>query len=219
MNPAYETNFLGAGGNIELETGTSFTIFKENNQSEIVDSLNAPERLILSRRTAPQTSCAIFGSAYAPAGKPVTKGQFIFWEGDRGKCYPLNKNGRFAYAGFGIGTYSFSVQAEGYTEAKKTVTFTSLEAKEVNFQMEPGGEIHGKVVDQQGRPIAQATVYAWIGGHASGYPTDANGNYRFPGLKPDKYTFTVELDGVPKEKAEIEIKAGDKIEKNWALKP
>jgi protocatechuate 3,4-dioxygenase beta subunit len=218
LNPSYETTVTGEDGNIRMEEGTSFTIYKEDDQSRIVDALPEPKRLLLSRRTGPQVSCAISGEVKDPAGKPVKSGDFILWQGGQGKVYPLSKKGRFGMAGFERGNYAASVRAPGFAEARKNITFEELGLKEVNFQLEPGGVISGRITDASGQGIPGAWVYLWQGSSAKGYPTDDDGRYEVVGCPVGLQRLSAEGKGYQKAEAKIEVKAGAKVEKNWALK-
>ena len=217
LNPAYETTVTGEDGNIRMEEGTSYTIYKEDNQSRIVDALPDPKRLLLSLRTGPQKSCAISGQVTDPAGKPVKSGDFILWQGNQGKVNPLDKKGRFGLAGFEPGSYAVSVRAEGFAEARKNVAFEQLGVKEVNFQLEPGGVISGRVTDASGQGVGGGWVYLWQGSSAKGYPLDDQGGYKVVGCPVGLQRLTVEAQGYQKAEAKIEVKAGAKVEKNWTL--
>lgn len=218
LNPGYETTVTGEDGNIRMEEGTSWTIFSEDDQTRVVDALPEPKRPLLSRRAGPQKSCAVNGVVKDGAGKPVKSGSLIVWEGDQGKGYPLDRKGRFGVGGLNRGTYSISVRAEGFAEAKKSVTFAQPEAKELNFILEPGGVIFGRVTDASGRGISGVYVYLWQGGSGKGYPADEDGNYKVIGCPAGTQRVTVEGQGFQKAEAKIEVKPGARVEKNWVLK-
>ena len=220
LNPGYETFAIRKDdGNIEIEKGTSFTIFEQSDQSRIVDLLPDPKRLLLARRNKAQTSCTIFGQAFDPSGKPIKSGDFIFWQGDKGKVYPIDKNGRFSASGFSPGTYSVSVRAEGYREARKSVAFHEVEIKELNFQLEPGGSVFGKVTDLSGRPVSGAWVYLWQGNKGRGYPADEKGRYNITGCPVGIFRLSVQIEGQKKTETEVEIESGARVEHNFVLGP
>ena len=219
LNPSYETTVTGEDGNIRMEEGTSWTIFQEDDQTRVVDALPEPKNTRLSRRTGPQTSCAVSGQVKDPSGKPVKSGDFILWQGGQGKVYPLDKKGRFGMAGFECRSYSLSVRAEGFAEARKNVAFENVGLKEVNFQLEPGGVIFGRVTDASGQGISAGWVYLWQGTSAKGFPLDDQGRYEVVGCPVGTQRLSVEGQGYQKAEAKVEVKAGAKVEKNWTLKP
>jgi hypothetical protein len=219
LNPAYELATTGEEGNIEIEKGTSFTIFEEHDQSVVKDAIARPERNILSRRTGPQTSCAIYGRVFDQSGEPVNEGRFIFWKGTAGESHPLGKAGRFGMAGFPPGEYSFSVRAEGFSEATKKVGFTGVGAKEINFTLEPGGSIQGRVTDRFGRPVRDAKVVFWKGIRGLIYRADNDGRYEIIGCPVGSFKVSVEAEGFMKQESEVQIEPGEKVQKDFMLHP
>jgi len=218
LNPGYETTVSGEDGNIRMEEGTSWTVFSEDDQTRVVDGLPEPKRPLLSRRAGPQVSCAVYGVVKDGAGMPVKSGNLIVWEGEQGKGYPLDRKGRFGVGGLNCGSYSISVRAEGFAEAKKSVTFGRPEAKKLDFVLEPGGVIFGRVTDASGRGLSGVYVYLWQGGSGKGYPADEDGNYKVIGCPAGTQRLSAEGQGYQKAEAKIEVKPGARVEKNFVLK-
>lgn len=219
LNPGYDSTVSGEDGNIRMEEGTSWTIFQEDDQTRVVDGLAEPKNTRLSCRTGPQTNCAVYGRAAGKAGKPIKDGQFFFWQGNSGRGSALSSAGRYGLGGFGPGSYAVSISAEGYAEARKEIAFDKPGAREINFQLEPGGVIYGRITDASGQAVPGAIIYLWQGNSGRGFPADADGRYRVVGCAVGTQRLTAQAQGYQTAEAKIEVSAGAKVEKNWTLKP
>ena len=61
----------------------------------------------------------------------------------------------------------------------------------LNFTLQPGGVIKGRVTDAAGRPIQDGDVFYKDANASYGVPIDRDGTYRIEGLTPGQYPVTV----------------------------
>ena len=61
----------------------------------------------------------------------------------------------------------------------------------INFTLQPGGVIKGKVTDAGGRPLQDGDVFYQDGNTSYGVSIDRDGTYRIEGLAPGQYKVSV----------------------------
>lgn len=91
-----------------------------------------------------------------------------------------------------------TVQAEGY--APQTVSFKlTPEVAPLEFRLEPGHRLHGRVMDHEGRPItgAEIDLYSWRGQYSLLWraKTDEKGGFEWKSAPPDPVQLCVKKDG------------------------
>lgn len=120
------------------------------------------------------------------------------------------RDGRFVLTGLiPRGTYEVSVISEGF--ARTTVTARTAEPgkamPEVRIVMDPGRILSGRVVDEEGQPVAGAELRlsadVWERRRAS---SDATGRFVFKGLDPGIFSLLVKAKGHPQiHRPDVEI--------------
>src|SRR5512132_3546838 len=91
-----------------------------------------------------------------------------------------------------------------------------------SYAQQTRGDISGKVVDEQGRVVAGATVTATnkATGAARSATTDDAGEYTLTNLEPGRYDITVEAANFSKALArDFELNVGANVSQNFELKP
>ena len=124
------------GGSLDVEEATTFTIFKEENNTLAIDQLSLPQKDILARQTGSQQFATIYGLIKEPSGKPAAKGQVVLWEGTRGRVIPFEK-GLYSLLGLESGNYRVTIRADGYAEVEKNLQATKGEVKNVDIIVSP----------------------------------------------------------------------------------
>jgi len=205
-------------GFIDVDRATTFTILREVNEVQAVDELPTPSQDILARRWIGRPAKAsLSGLVRSRSGEPIGEGKAILWRETRGKVYPLERGGRFSILGLEKGSYLFSFRAKGFSEAQWTVDLKEGERKNLEIILEPGGEVRGRVKDQQGRPIGQGKVFYWVGGKGLGVPLNPDGSYLLEGLRPGKYRFSVRAEHFTEAFQEASVTAGSCLELDFVL--
>lgn len=122
-------------------------------------------------------------------------------------------NGSFRFDDLSPGTYAITVQRNGYVRSDASragarpgagsATFTVSPGQTVSglsVKLVPHGVVAGKVTDEDGDPVAFASVQVlrerWVGGRRQYTPMNADatndlGEYRIPGLMPGRYFLMV----------------------------
>jgi protocatechuate 3,4-dioxygenase beta subunit len=104
----------------------------------------------------------------------------------------------WAVQGVGVDSgITLTVQAPGY--APELITAARPNSP-LEIQLEPGHSVQGRVVDQDGKPVEGATIYArqWRGNsnrlHLEA-KSDADGNFRLSDMPADEVKYDVSKDG------------------------
>jgi hypothetical protein len=139
-------------------------------------------------------------------------------------CFNVSSaaDGRFDVSGLCKGAYVLRVRAPGRAWSEHTVFIgPDLAQASVEFVLDQGDSISGRVLDPQGKPIAGATVtptarqLRGVDEHRSTRPagpdevkTDEAGRFRFTGLQEGRYMIEVKAAGF-KDRKPAPIPAGD----------
>jgi uncharacterized GH25 family protein len=126
-------------------------------------------------------------------------------------------DGRFELSRLCKGTYSIKAEAPGkaWTE-RKFVIAPDFNSAPLEIVLDQGGAFSGQVRDEQGRPIANATItiterheqedFRPFTSLDSTWPdpvtTDATGQFRFTALREGRYTIEVKAAGFKDGKVE-----------------
>ena len=124
------------GGSLDVEDATTFTIFKEENNSLAIDQLPQPRKDFLARQSGTQQFGTIYGVIKDPSGKPIPKGSLTLWEGIQGKAV-LFENGLYSLMGLEDGTYRVTIRAEGFGEVEKNLQAKKGEVKQIDLVLPP----------------------------------------------------------------------------------
>ncbi|MGC9027248.1 MAG: transglutaminase domain-containing protein [bacterium] len=184
---------------INVDKGTSFTVAKEDNTMEPVDEINDTSRLILSRQEGKATHGLIIFTITNEHGSILKDAHAVIWHGLKGIVYPVDDKGRFYFIGHDAGKYHLSFNAPHYADNNVIVDVVDGTTFTKTIVLEPGLSISGTVVDSvTNQPVTNGKVVLWYGLEGKVYPLASNGRFEFDGVKPDKYTITVEAPGYEK---------------------
>jgi len=147
---------------------------------------------------------AITGIVVGPGGEPVERARVSVQAksaAPRGQVASAwgelsGPDGRFRAAGLVPGTYALRVQVEGedvVAPAEPTdVELTADKPTDVRIEVGMAGSVEGRVLDTQGKPVADASVtlrgdeHGW-GGNAS---SRDDGTFTIKGVRPEAYRAT-----------------------------
>lgn len=115
-----------------------------------------------------------------------------------------DEKGEMVFSQVPVGRFRVVAHAEGYTPARDRVSVSRSGAQaETKLRLEPGQRVTGRVVDESGKPVAEARVIyrgasSW-GTRASprldGVLSDASGKFEFEALPGGSFRFTATADG------------------------
>jgi protocatechuate 3,4-dioxygenase beta subunit len=201
-NPLNST-CLTNSNKINVDKGTSFTVAKENNTMESVDEIDDTSRLILSRQEGGAIHGRIIFTITDEHGDILKDAHAVIWHGLKGTVYPVDNKGRFYFVGHDAGKYHFSFNAPHCAENSAIVDVTNGTTFTRTIVLEPGLSISGTVVDSStNQPVTDGKVVLWHNLVGKVYPLSSDGRFEFEGIKPDKYTITVDAPGYEKFTAE-----------------
>ncbi len=175
------------GGYLEVDKATFYTIFKEDDKTVMVDELPLPKEKRLGRRLdGRQHSALVTGRVTDKAGLAVPKGSIVLWKDGRGAPTPFS-DGRFAAAVTASGKYRVELKGPGFAKSSQELSVEQGQVYRINFTLQPGGVIKGKVIDNGGKPVSDGDVFYKDGNTSYGISIDRDGTYKIEGLTPGQY--------------------------------
>jgi hypothetical protein len=179
------------GGFLEVDKATFYTIFKEEDSTVMVDELLMPKEKRLGRKLDSRQHIALVtGRVNDKNGAPIFKGTAVLWKDGKGTPYPFT-DGRYAAALANPGKYRVELKGPGFTKTSQELQVEQGQVYRLNFTLQPGGVIKGKVVDSSGRSLQDGDVFYRDGNTSFGVSIDKDGTYRIEGLAPGPYKVTV----------------------------
>ena len=170
------------------------------------------------RAQVPQGTAAIAGRVLtADTGRPVKRARVVVSGGGRGgKTTITDDQGRYQIAQLPAGTYNVTASKAGFVDAvygqrrplqpgTPLTLADSQAANAVDLRLTRGGVVTGRVLDEDGEPLARALVtvqrYQYVRGErqlmpAGGDQSDDRGQYRVFGLPPGDYFVSASASGI-----------------------
>jgi hypothetical protein len=205
------------GGYLDVDKATFYTIFKEEDSTMLVDELPLPKEKRLGRRLDErQHSALVTGRVIDKVGQPVEKGSVILWKEGRGTPSPF-VDGKYAALLPNPGRYRLELRGTGYSKTSQEIQAELGQVYRLNFTLQPGGVIKGKVTDAGGRPLQDGDVFYQDGAASFGVPIDRDGTYRIEGLAPGPYKVSV-MSGEQKVSHDVAVDAGKESVMDFVIK-
>ena len=143
------------------------------------------------------------GRVLSPDGRPLPGAEVILsLTSERGMAFTPHRtqsdgDGRYRLDGLPTGPQTLEARAEGYRRAAREVE-VSAEPKAVDFQLERGLEVSGRVVNEAGEPVAGADVHLVAGINqfdALRVQSGSDGAFRIAGVQDGSYRLRVRKEG------------------------
>jgi hypothetical protein len=177
-----------AGGHLEVDKATFFTIVSEENRTTMVDELPLPRQKRLGRRLdGRQHASLVTGRVLDKSGRPVPRGTAVVWKEGRGVPAAF-VDGQYAVVIQDPGTYRIELKGPGFAKASQDVTVEQAKRLRLDFTLPSGGVIKGTVRNAAGSHVSEGDVFYRDGRVSYGVPVDSDGTYRIEGLAPGSYT-------------------------------
>jgi hypothetical protein len=204
------------GGYLDVDKATFYTIFQEEDKTQMVDEMPLPKQQRLGRRMSDrQYSALISGQVRDTTGILVPKGTAVLWRDGRGAQYPFS-DGKYSIAVSHAGAYRVELKGPGYAKESYQVQVEEGKVYRKDFTLPPGGVIRGRVVDGGGKSIPDGDVFYRVGNTSYGVPVDQDGTYRIEGLAPGKYTVTATV-GERKVSRTIPVESGKETVQDFTV--
>lgn len=205
------------GGYLDVDKATFYTIFKEEDRTIMVDELPLPKEKRLGRRLDErQHSALVTGRVDDARGHPVQKGSVVLWKDGRGTPTPF-VDGRFAVSVTNAGAYRVELRGRGFAKSSRELQVEQGRVYPLNFTLQPGGVIKGKVTDAGGRPLQEGDVFYTEGAASFGVSIDRDGTYSIEGLAPGQYKVSV-VTGEKEFSRSAQVEAGKETVLDFVLK-
>ena len=146
---------------------------------------------------------AVEGRVLSPEGSPVANARVAVAEASRGGTFSFSSqragtdaDGHYRIEGIAPGPHTLQAQAEGYRRAVRDVEAKG-ETRGVDFQLDRGLEVSGRVIDTAGNSFAGAVVFLAGTVHDSRV-TDSqeDGSFRIAGLDNGQYSLRASPRGL-----------------------
>jgi len=198
-------------GFVDVDRGTSFTVFDEKNTTEPVDEVPGPEGKKLLGRVSQDfiAKGAVRGTIADEGGKPIKGAQVVIWKGSQGRVMPAREDGRYGIVGLKKGSVHLTFKAIGYAPVEHYLELGDVEDRILNVTLEPGAQISGKVVCEGGRLPKGTTVTLWEEGRGTVAEVGKDGSFEFPSVGEGEYVLTVKADGLKGDPAKVTVKKGE----------
>lgn len=205
------------GGYLDVNKATFYTIFKEEDSTVMVDELSFPREKRLGRRLDDrQYSALVTGRVIDTAGQPVVKGSVVLWKDGRGTPSPF-VDGKYAAPLTNPGKYRIELRGTGFSKSSRELQAEPGQVYKLNFTLQPGGVIKGRVTDALGKPLQDGDVFYRDGAASFGVPIDRDGTYRIEGLAPGPYAVSV-ISGEKKVSQNVPVNAGKESVLDFVVK-
>ena len=146
---------------------------------------------------------SVEGRVLSPEGSPVPNAWVAVVEAARAGTAAFSSlrsstdaDGHYRIEGIAPGPHTLEASSEGYRRAVHDVEAKG-ETRGVDFQLDRGLEVSGRVIDNAGNPVAGAVVFV-AGGGGNSRVTDSqeDGSFRVAGLENGKYSLHASPRGV-----------------------
>lgn len=176
--------------------------------------VQAPSRDV---RLVMRRGASVEGTVVSTSGAPLAGLSVSLWEDGQDSATSeiiSDAEGRFILRGLSPGRYSLRAHRTrgGPPRAQLPVVLQGAETKTVTLRLEPGLSLSGLVVDEAGKPVADADVHAYVLSeesprprflHHGRYPfhdgssvtTDEQGRFTFDHLSPGPCKLSVRAEG------------------------
>jgi hypothetical protein len=205
------------GGYLDVDKATFYTIFKEEDKTVMVDELPLPKEKRLGRRLDErQHSALVTGRVTDKSGIAVPKGSLVLWKDGRGTPTPFS-DGRFAAAVTAAGIYRVELKGPGFAKSSQELRVEQGQVYRLNFSLQPGGVIKGKVIDSGGRPVQDGDVFYRDGSTSYGVSIDRDGTYKIEGLAPGQFKVSAVI-GNKEISRTVTVEAGKDVVLDFVVK-
>ncbi|MCK9420438.1 MAG: transglutaminase domain-containing protein [Nitrospirae bacterium] len=205
------------GGYLDVDKATFYTIFKEEDSTVMVDELPFPKQKRLGRRLDErQHSALVTGRVIDKTDQPVKKGSVVLWKDGRGESSHFVE-GKYAASLSNPGKYRVELKGPGFAKSSRELQVEQGQVYTLNFTLQPGGVIKGKVTDAGGQPLQEGDVFYKEGSASYGVSIDRDGTYKIEGLAPGQYKVSV-MTGEKESSGSAQVEAGKETVMDFVVK-
>lgn len=185
-----------------------------------------PEHTIEQDLIVRDGACTLRGIAYSPTGLPVVDAKIrievnapwgerpVMANPEQAVRPPLafevrtDAEGRFESKQVGAGQVRVQARTQSWRPWEQLVELRAGEPTEITIRFERGASVSGAVRDQNGDPVAKASVFTeqTVEFGAFRARTDSEGNFEFEGVPPGFMNFSTYIKGYAQDETELEVR-------------
>jgi hypothetical protein len=155
------------------------------------------------RSTAPEPRAGVRGRVVSTNGRPLAEATVRLLSPERVSTaireVSTGRDGTFTVEGLPVGRFLLRAERPGFSTASVPVTLEANDSVTTVLRLASIQLLEGVVQDGQGRPLAQAALFAWPAGGAQvgvvESSSGADGRFALAGLSPGSWTLMVEAPG------------------------
>jgi large repetitive protein len=159
--------------------------------------------LSCKRSMAPEARAGVRGKVVSTNGRPLAEATVRLLSPDKLSTaireVSTGRDGTFAVQDLPVGRFLLRAERPGFSPASVPVTLQASDSVTTVLRMASIQLLEGVVQDGQGRPLAQAALFAWPAGGAQVGVVESlsgsDGRFALAGLSPGAWTLMVEAPG------------------------
>lgn len=184
------------------------------------DNIEVPQgEDLLDIKLTLQPGAILVGTILTPDGRPAIGAEVRTVGSDEGRRFmpgaPIDGSGNYRLEGLSAGTVSVEATSPDYPRVVRDIQLENG-LNQLDMEFRGGQAVRGQVIDESGKPVADARARLATVGSFWGGPealTDGDGQFEMPGVQSGEYRLFVNANGYAADAGEQTIRvAGQSVD-------